>query len=179
MNETVMKNAFESLNDKQIDFICGEFEIGKTFIESMNEDELNSVYEDLCDIEVDEICAAGDSKLSERGEIVSSIVTTVGNELASKFEYLDEEEFEDELKEKAETEKTPHKCPICGKTEFPETGSFDICTECGWEDDMIQTEEPDEEAGANMMSLNEYKTAYESGWRPEWLSEVKKKLKNT
>lgn len=75
--------------------------------------------------------------------------------------------------------KTAHKCPICGKTEFPERGSFDICTECGWEDDMIQTEDPYEEAGANMMSLNEYKAAYESGWRPDWLADVKIKLKAT
>lgn len=63
------------------------------------------------------------------------------------------------MEQKRKTKKTPHKCPVCGKTEFPERGSFDICTECGWEDDMIQTDYPDEEAGANMMSLNEYKTA--------------------
>lgn len=76
-----------------------------------------------------------------------------------------------------ESEKTAHKCPVCGKMEFPEIGSFDIYTECGWEDDLIQTDDPDEEAGANMMSLNKYKAAYESGWRPDWLADVKRKLK--
>lgn len=83
------------------------------------------------------------------------------------------------MAEKLKAKKTPHKCPICGKTEFPERGSFDICSECGWEDDLIQTDDPDEEAGANIMSLNEYKTAYDSGWRPDWLAEVNEKLSVT
>lgn len=76
------------------------------------------------------------------------------------------------------TNSAGHMCPVCGKTEFPEMGSFDICTECGWEDDLIQTKYPDEDAGANEMSLNKYKAAYESGWRPDWLERVKQKLKN-
>ena len=30
------------------------------------------------------------------------------------------------------------KCPVCGKYEFPEENSFDICPICGWENDGVQ-----------------------------------------
>lgn len=56
-----------------------------------------------------------------------------------------------------------HKCPVCGKYEFPEADSFDICDVCGWEDDGLQEDEPDCAGGANDMSLNEYKAAWEAG----------------
>lgn len=61
----------------------------------------------------------------------------------------------------------PHKCPICGRCEFPYSGSYDVCPVCGWEDDPVQEKEPDFPAGANEYSLNEYKAKYESGWRPD------------
>ena len=66
----------------------------------------------------------------------------------------------------------PHSCPICGKFKFEQHGSFDICPNCGWEDDIVQETDPDYAVGANHMSLNEYKEKYESGWRPEWLTEL-------
>nr|WP_315086140.1 CPCC family cysteine-rich protein [uncultured Lachnoanaerobaculum sp.] len=53
-----------------------------------------------------------------------------------------------------------HKCPVCGKFEFEYEGSFDICEICGWHDDPIQGENPDEKACANKMSLNEAREAY-------------------
>lgn len=62
-----------------------------------------------------------------------------------------------------------HVCPVCGEYKFPEFDSYDVCPTCGWEDDWYQEKNPDEDAGANEMSLNAYKTAYSSGWRPEWL----------
>ena len=52
-----------------------------------------------------------------------------------------------------------HKCPVCGKFEFEYEGSFDICEVCGWHDDPIQGENPDEKACANKMSLNEAREA--------------------
>ena len=48
-----------------------------------------------------------------------------------------------------------HLSPVCGKYEFEEQGSFDICDVCGWEDDPLQLKEPNLEGGANEMSLNQ------------------------
>lgn len=56
----------------------------------------------------------------------------------------------------------PHMCPVCGKWEFPTHGSYDICGECGWEDDASQEEEP-EEGGANPEGLKWYRILYEHG----------------
>lgn len=67
---------------------------------------------------------------------------------------------------------TKHLCPICGKYEFEELNSFDICTICGWEDDAVQVDHPDDDTGANEYSFNEYKMKYESGWLPEWLKKA-------
>lgn len=54
-----------------------------------------------------------------------------------------------------------HICPVCGEYEFEEEGSFDICDVCGWEDDPLQAKEPDLEGGANEMSLNQARAAWE------------------
>ncbi len=55
----------------------------------------------------------------------------------------------------------PHMCPICGKYEFEDENSFDICPSCGWEDDAVQNDDPDFFGGANKLSLNEYKKQYQ------------------
>jgi len=60
-----------------------------------------------------------------------------------------------------------HMCPVCGKYEFPYDGSFDTCEVCGWVDDPIQLENPDEDKCANRESLNEYREKWKSGWRPK------------
>lgn len=54
----------------------------------------------------------------------------------------------------------PHKCPICGRTEFPDEASYDICGYCGWEDDGVQTDDPNYAGGANDLCLNDYKKKY-------------------
>lgn len=56
-----------------------------------------------------------------------------------------------------------HKCPVCGKFEFERRNSMDYCDECDWCDDAIQENDPDYKGGANHMSLNEAKAAYEAG----------------
>lgn len=40
---------------------------------------------------------------------------------------------------------------------------MDFCDVCDWCDDAIQENDPDYKGGANHMSLNEAKAAYEAG----------------
>ena len=52
-------------------------------------------------------------------------------------------------------------CPVCEERTFRYTvGSFDICSNCGWQDDLLQYELPDEEGGANKLSLNQFRAKY-------------------
>ncbi len=41
-----------------------------------------------------------------------------------------------------------------------ESGTFDICPVCYWEDDKVQNEDPNYEGGANEVSLNQAKKNY-------------------
>lgn len=52
------------------------------------------------------------------------------------------------------------KCPCCGQTDVDE---FDICEVCGWENDLVQLDDPDYSGGANEMSLNEARAAFREG----------------
>ena len=54
-------------------------------------------------------------------------------------------------------------CPVCGKHEFEEEDAFEICPVCGWEDDLVQRNDPNYKGGANKMSVNEAKEAYKDG----------------
>lgn len=53
-------------------------------------------------------------------------------------------------------------CPCCGyKTlDEPANGTYGICCNCGWEDDLIQNEDPDYEGGANGICLREAQYEY-------------------
>lgn len=48
-------------------------------------------------------------------------------------------------------------CPVCGKTKFESSKSYEICSFCGWENDGVY-----EADGANKISLKEYKERYEA-----------------
>lgn len=50
----------------------------------------------------------------------------------------------------------PHKCPVCGKYEFEDDYSFELCPYCGWEDDNYF-----KDGGANGVSLEEAKIKYQ------------------
>lgn len=56
-----------------------------------------------------------------------------------------------------------HLCPVCGKFEFESRLSFEICDECGWQDDVFDEDDPDSISGANEMSLEEAREAYKNG----------------
>lgn len=46
-------------------------------------------------------------------------------------------------------------CPVCGQSKFDD--EFDICNVCFWENDTYQSDNPDEDGGANRLSLSDYK----------------------
>lgn len=48
-------------------------------------------------------------------------------------------------------------CRCCGQNTITEYNNFEICSNCGWEDDVIQFENPDFAGGANELSLNQAK----------------------
>lgn len=52
------------------------------------------------------------------------------------------------------------KCKCCGELTLDVDDMFGICSNCGWESDPIQEDDPDYEGGANKMSLNKAKEAY-------------------
>lgn len=52
------------------------------------------------------------------------------------------------------------KCAVCGESELE---SFDICDNCGWEQDDSQEREHDLKGHANKMSVNEAKKAWTEG----------------
>ena len=58
--------------------------------------------------------------------------------------------------------KGKHLCPVCGMYEFPEWDSFGVCQICGWEDDMLQEDDPDYDGGANPLSLNQFRKEWEA-----------------
>ena len=56
-----------------------------------------------------------------------------------------------------------HLCPVCGKYEFESRGSFDLCEECGWQDDPMQESEETDEGGANPEGLRFARILYKAG----------------
>ena len=56
-------------------------------------------------------------------------------------------------------------CACCGFETLPKDSMFEICPLCGWEDDDIQNDDPDYAGGANELSLNQYRSRWESEHR--------------
>ena len=52
-------------------------------------------------------------------------------------------------------------CPCCGENTLEAQGEYEICDVCDWEDDPAQSENPDDDLGANTMSLNQSRAEWE------------------
>lgn len=63
----------------------------------------------------------------------------------------------------AEKNSGAHLCPVCGKFEFEERSSMELCDVCNWLDDAVSERESDHAGGGNYMTLNQAKEAYKRG----------------
>lgn len=61
-----------------------------------------------------------------------------------------------------EHEEDLYPCPCCGAKTISEPGQYEICDVCDWEDDPVQSAEPDYAGGANHISLNAARTAWKA-----------------
>lgn len=61
-----------------------------------------------------------------------------------------------------------HPCPACRFLTLTESppGTYQICAICGWEDDLVQFDDPDYRGGANGPSLNEWRAIFEAEGLP-------------
>jgi cold shock CspA family protein len=53
-------------------------------------------------------------------------------------------------------------CPVCGASVEGEAGEYEICGICNWEDDPVQSNDPNFSGGANNRSLNAARGAWSS-----------------
>lgn len=51
-------------------------------------------------------------------------------------------------------------CPVCNRYEFEQDNDYDVCNVCGWENDGLQLDDPDDWGGANDLSLNNTRLEY-------------------
>ena len=90
MDSYVMRDSFNQLYQDAIDFLCLEFSISKADFLAMTEADLDKLYDQLCDIEHAET-VRNNSPLTERGKMVESIITIVGNYFSVKLGYSEDE----------------------------------------------------------------------------------------
>ena len=101
MESTVMREAFDQLDQEAIAFLYEEFSLSENNFLAMTEDDLDDLYDQLCDIESEET-PSDNSPLTDRGKMVESIVTIVGNYFSEKLGYNDEfDEFPGEDDDKS------------------------------------------------------------------------------
>jgi hypothetical protein len=100
MEGTVMREAFDELDQDAIEFLYKEFSLAEKEFLAMTEDDLDDLYDQLCEIEHAET-PSDNSPLTVKGKMVESIVTIVGNYFSEKLGY-DDDEFDEFLDEEDE-----------------------------------------------------------------------------
>ena len=75
------KKVVGFLDESQLSFIQEESGHDPDALSDLSDEDFEKLYDRLGDIEVEETMAAGDSDLSDRGKMVESNVTVIGNEL--------------------------------------------------------------------------------------------------
>jgi hypothetical protein len=53
-------------------------------------------------------------------------------------------------------------CPCCGSDVLTTAGEYEVCSVCAWEDDPVQSADPDLAGGANQESLNVARAKWQS-----------------
>ncbi|WP_250528588.1 CPCC family cysteine-rich protein [Caballeronia sp. GAWG2-1] len=53
-------------------------------------------------------------------------------------------------------------CPCCNSLTLSGRGDYEICDVCGWEDDPVQSDDPEFAGGANRSSLNEARMLWQA-----------------
>jgi hypothetical protein len=48
-------------------------------------------------------------------------------------------------------------CPCCGAPVVSEPGGYELCSLCGWEDDPVQSADPNFGGGVNELSLTRHR----------------------
>jgi len=55
-------------------------------------------------------------------------------------------------------------CPCCSSLTLYERGAYEMCVVCGWEDDLVQSNDPAYSGGANSNSLSEAQANWRTGF---------------
>ena len=101
--------------------------------------------------------AAPDEADEKNGKSLNEFKEWYDNKLAENpdYNYLEE----------TIPDPAPHICPVCGKYQFKDIDSYDICPVCGWEDDGAEDHPHD--AGANGLSFSDYQKSYHQKLRDD------------
>jgi len=80
---------------------------------------------------------------------------------AEGYEYVIEDDSGKPARYQSEVfDAVVYACPCCGYPALDEQGALEVCGWCGWIDDPAQSHSPDNETGANKLSMNKHRAAW-------------------
>lgn len=116
--------------------------------------------DDEYDGEIAEICRQLDEEVMPSEEKAAAIIKRVMSESFGTAEDFGDDKSILICARQILGTTNEHICPVCRKYYFSTKGSYEICEECGWEDDPVQDEIHNYEGGANQLSVNEARLEY-------------------